>query len=153
VAAVIPTYRFEEALELGRLQSFLAAHPVIETCVVTASRTYGRTGVMREILALMPPSCRLRHGAARGGDKLAGQIWSWLGRELTEYPVTGEQWRITRGAGFNRNLLMLEGRPGEQRADICLAFIRDRSHGATHCAGAARELDIPTFVFPYTTGG
>jgi hypothetical protein len=146
------TWSLPESLELGRLSEHLMRHPVIETAVVTASRTYARSGVMREVLAFLPPSCRLRHGAARGGDKLAGQIWSWLGRELTEYPVTGEQWRISRGAGFARNVLMLEGRPGEQRADICLAFIRDRSHGATHCAASARELDIPTFVFPYATG-
>jgi hypothetical protein len=147
-----PLFRPAEAETLTELLGHIATHPVIEWCVITASRTYARAGTMRAILECLPSSTRLRHGAARGGDRLAGQIWVWLGRELTEYPVTAEQWRLTRRAGHLRNQLMLEGRPGEPRADICLEFNRDHSAGAADCAARARALDIPTFTFPYTTG-
>jgi hypothetical protein len=32
-------------------------------------------------------------------------------------------------------------------ADLCLAFIRNHSRGAAHCAAAAREAGITTHVF------
>ncbi len=136
--------------ELGRLREHLAQHSVVDWVLVTASREWKRPSVMREVFALVPSCARLRAGAARGGDRLAAQLWTWTGHgTVDEFPVTAEQWRLSRRAGIDRNQRMVGAMPF---ADLCLAFIRDGSHGATDCARRAEEFGIPTFRFTYTTG-
>jgi hypothetical protein len=136
--------------ELDRLREHLARHSVVEWALLTASREWKRLGVMRDAFLLVPSCARLRAGAARGGDKLGAQLWSWTGHDrVAEYPVSREQWRLSRGAGFARNQAMVDAWPV---ADLCLAFIRDGSHGAIDCANRAETAGIPTFRFTYTTG-
>lgn len=48
-------------------------------------------------------------------------------------------WGTGRGAGFRRNVAMVSTLP-----DLCLAYIRDNSPGATHCARAAELAATPT---------
>lgn len=80
------------------------------------------------------------HGGARGADYLAGVAAKRQGFEVEVHPVTDEDWtRYGRKAGHLRNAgMVLAG------ADICLAFIRNESAGATGCASMARNAGIPT---------
>lgn len=89
------------------------------------------------------------HGACwRGADKMASD-WVALHRG-TGIPVAVEahpaDWRphgiYNPQAGLIRNRKMVE-----LGADLCLAFIRNGSRGAMHCAGLAEEAGIPTRRF------
>ncbi|TQS30016.1 DUF2493 domain-containing protein [Microbispora sp. KK1-11] len=88
------------------------------------------------------PNLVVVHGAcSRGADFLA-QRWA-EDRNRAGATITVEQhpadWdRYRRAAGFRRNAEMVATRP-----DLVLAFIRNGSPGATHCAGLAEKAGIP----------
>ena len=94
-----------------------------------------------------PPigSVTLVHGCARGADTIAASIARKVGMAIEEHPAAWD----TRGraAGVIRNSKMVDA-----GADVCLAFIRNRSRGATHCANAAERAGIETrrFTTPST---
>lgn len=83
------------------------------------------------------------HGACpRGADAMAS---AWVGecQQYDRIAVDEERhpadWkRYGRRAGILRNHAMINS-----GVDECLAFIRDSSPGATHCAGAAERADVP----------
>ena len=86
------------------------------------------------------------HGACpRGADEHARQ-WAYLAirREVevrTEpHPADWERWG--KAAGFIRNQEMVDA-----GANICLAFIKDFSRGASHCAERAEDAGIPVRRF------
>ena len=89
-----------------------------------------------------PPinSVTLVHGCARGADTIAASIARKIGMKVDEHPAAWD----TRGraAGVIRNSEMVNA-----GADVCLAFIRNRSRGATHCANAAERAGIETRRF------
>lgn len=80
------------------------------------------------------------HGAARGADATAGQVARKLGLLVEEHPAN---WRPEgRAAGVLRNQRMVNA-----GADVCLAFIRNNSRGASDCARRAEEAGIPVRYF------
>lgn len=87
----------------------------------------------------------LVHGGARGADTFAAELA--LSRGLTVECHT-PAWRpygiYNPQAGKVRNQQMVD-----LGADICLAFIRNNSRGATHCADAAERAGIPVRRFIY----
>lgn len=92
------------------------------------------------------------HGACPNGADAIADMWvrSWPLGELT---VTAERhpanWQQKgRRAGIVRNEAMVKA-----GADLCLAFIRDDSPGATHCAERAGEAGIPLRVWHYGQEG
>ena len=114
--------------------------------LVTGSRTWDDENTIRqafgEIVQLHgPENVTVVHGACpAGADRLADDIArAWAGMTVERHPAN---WRpggvFNRRAGFERNAHMVN-----LGADICLAFIRDRSAGATHCAALAEQAGIP----------
>lgn len=60
----------------------------------------------------------------------------------------GRGWSTCPTAGFHRNSMMVA-----LGADLCLAFINDRSAGASHCADAAQKAGIETLRFRMSSSG
>lgn len=116
--------------------------------LVTGSRTWA--DYPRVVAAIAEAAGRANttpvviHGAARGADTLAATAARSLGIEVEEHPANWEA--HGRAAGILRNRLMVD-----LGADVCLAFIRDDSRGATHCAALAESRGIPTRRFTETT--
>jgi YspA, cpYpsA-related SLOG family len=110
--------------------------------LVTGSRTWTDAGVIAGVLA-----GHYREGAVlvsgacpRGADALAEEYWALLGGRVERHPA---DWAgYGRRAGFVRNAQMVSA-----GADVCVAFIRDGSPGATHCAVLARAAGIETEVY------
>jgi hypothetical protein len=105
--------------------------------LVTGSRTWTDKSVIRAALrGQYAPGAVLVSGACpRGADAIAERAWTQLGGTIERHPA---EWRTGRGAGFARNAAMTAA-----GADICLAFIRDASPGATHTAALAEQAGIP----------
>ena len=83
-----------------------------------------------------------------GADYIANQ-WAHDFARTHGWPIVVEHhpanWRANnRGAGMIRNAEMVAA-----GADLCLAFIRTHSRGATHCAGLAQAAGIETRVYEW----
>lgn len=118
--------------------------------LVTVSRSWSAWSVMREALEQVHdrlPAAVLVHGDAPRGDRQAGHMWRGMGGEVERWPARwrehGDDCRCTdrkkvcRFAGLRRNLEMVESGP-----DLVLAFIRNGSAGASHCAQVAEDAGI-----------
>jgi YspA, cpYpsA-related SLOG family len=81
-------------------------------------------------------------GCAKGADYLAAQAARKLLWGVEDHPADWDKHGVS--AGIIRNLEMVKA-----GADVCLAFIRNNSRGATHCADAAERAGIPTFRYLY----
>ena len=101
--------------------------------------------VLNQVLALADALGReltiVHGGCPTGADAITDR---WCRRRedqvrLEAYPANW-QWR-RKGAGPVRNKDMVE-----RGADMCLAFIKDYSRGATGLAVLAQEAGIPTYV-------
>jgi hypothetical protein len=79
----------------------------------------------------------LVHGGADGADTIAAQVWEALGQPTEPHPANWRRYGKKR-AGIIRNAQMVAA-----GADLCLAFIRNHSPGATDCADRAQAAGIP----------
>jgi YspA, cpYpsA-related SLOG family len=81
------------------------------------------------------------HGACpRGADAMADTWAKDYACRVERHPA--EWGRFGKQAGFIRNTVMVEA-----GADECLAFVKDGSRGATHCAALAQRAGIPVLRF------
>jgi Bifunctional DNA primase/polymerase, N-terminal/YspA, cpYpsA-related SLOG family len=105
--------------------------------LVTGSRTWTDPAVIADTLrAWFHPGTVLVTGACpRGADAIAEHLWASWGGPAERHPA---DWPSGRGAGFARNAAMVA-----LGADVCLAFIRDNSPGASHTARLAALAGIP----------
>ena len=112
--------------------------------LVTGSRTWDDYDLVRTALAA---ACyqnfpvTIVHGACpSGADAIASWWVQQIGRNLaiTEERHPADWKKLGKRAGPVRNAEMVK-----LGADVCLAFIRDRSRGATHTANLAEKTGIP----------
>lgn len=115
--------------------------------LITGSRDWDDTATITEALQDVwesydcPPAPTLVSGACpTGADHIAETHWQSLGHPIERHPA---DWHAHgRAAGPRRNQAMVDA-----GADVCLAFIRDDSRGATQCANAAERAGIPTIRY------
>jgi hypothetical protein len=111
--------------------------------IVTGSRDWTDRGRIADRLALLPgeDDTVVVHGAARGVDRIAGEEAMKLGLLVEPHPVTNEEWKFSRQAGFKRNERM-----AQIGADLCIAFWDGRSHGTLDMITRAVKHGIPVDV-------
>jgi len=112
--------------------------------LVTGSRDWDDLDVVYAHLALAiyqnVPAVIVHGACPTGPDAMA----AWWTRRYRDLGLTEERhpanWSVNgKRAGFIRNAHMVN-----LGADICLAFIRNGSRGATHTADLAEKAGIPT---------
>lgn len=134
--------------------------------LVTVSRSWSAWSVMRSALETTYakyPGAILVHGDAARGDRDAAGMWRGLGGKDEPWPAdwqrcasdcrhkpahTSNNHNYCPYAGFRRNTAMVESAPA-----MVLAFIRDNSRGATHCAQAAEDAGIPVVRYDQGSPG
>ena len=109
--------------------------------LVTGSRDWLDRGAVERALVTAQLAAggtpTLVSGNARGADLIAEGIAESLGWPVERHPA---DWaRFGNAAGPRRNAEMVA-----LGADVCLAFIRNRSRGASHTAGLAEAAGIWT---------
>jgi hypothetical protein len=76
------------------------------------------------------------HGACpTGADRMADELAKVCNWNVERHPADWHRYR--KAAGYRRNADMVNA-----GADICLAFIRNESAGATHCSDLAEKAGI-----------
>jgi hypothetical protein len=105
------------------------------TVVVTGSRDWKDAERVKTRIKALPHGTLLVHGGARGVDTIAGKAAK---AHCTVRVVHADWETYGKAAGPIRNERMLR----EYKPDLAIAFIRNNSRGATHCANRAMKLGI-----------
>jgi len=111
--------------------------------LVTGSRDWTDREVIQLLLAKVYDQVKDRdpilvHGTARGVDEMSSKIWLELGGAVEAHPADWD--RYGKQAGFVRNQQMVD-----MGANLCIAFIKNNSRGASACARLAEKASIKTW--------
>lgn len=109
--------------------------------LVTGSRTWTDRTAIRHALTwcrrMYGPTATVVHGACpHGADAIADREAQTLGLQVERHPADWQTYG--KRAGYVRNAAMVE-----LGSDVCLAFVRNGSPGASMCASLAERADIP----------
>lgn len=112
--------------------------------LITGSRTWNNIDTIERVLkAYAVPKQRVvmvSGHCPKGADWICEQWAHELGWAVEKHPANWTKYG--KAAGFIRNDEMtLKG------ADVCLAFIRANSKGATHCVRMAKARGIPVRIW------
>jgi hypothetical protein len=151
----VPKQTWEDVME-GRLHEDEEIEADVETelmpvenprpfrILVTGSRDWGdRSSAEKKRLETAlrsfwnsygPKSVLVSGACPTGADRLAETLWESWGGTVERHPA---DWRMGRSAGPKRNRRMVES-----GADVCLAFIKNESRGATGCVNMAEQAGI-----------
>lgn len=109
--------------------------------LVTGSRTWENLSKVEMVLyTYLPDIERIIVGDAYGVDKV---VVDWCISNEVPYTVYYAEWlKFGKRAGYIRNQDMVDAKP-----DLCIAFIRDNSRGATMTKQLAEKANIKTIVY------
>lgn len=112
--------------------------------LITGSRTWVSVETIEAAMdwhALGSTDITVIHGhCPSGADTIADQIAVARSWTVQRRPANWTRWG--RAAGYRRNADMVT-----EGADVCLAFIRNSSKGASMCARLAEKAGIATYRF------
>lgn len=110
--------------------------------LITGSRDWGNRAVIEEALSpySQSSSVLVSGNCPSGADAIAEEIWESWGLVVERHPADWK--KHGKKAGFLRNQQMVD-----LGADVCLAFRKNYSRGATHCANSAMMSGIEVFWF------
>jgi hypothetical protein len=117
--------------------------------LITGSRTWDDTDTIRDAILTLATSCgrdnlTIVHGhCPKGADAIADRLaQTYPGGPIAVERHPAQWYKHGKKAGFIRNKEMVE-----LGADVCLAFIKDESRGATMCADLAELEGIQVYRF------
>lgn len=109
--------------------------------LITGSRTWTDFETITTALAELGENHVLISGnCPQGADLMCEKAAEKLGWALELYPADWD--KFGKSAGFIRNEIMVNKSP-----DICLAFIHNKSKGATGTVNLSKKAEIPTMVY------
>lgn len=122
--------------------------------LITASRSWDRPDLIwtvldiiaKEAAAAGDTSMTVVHGCAKGGDTHAD---NWVRKGGQPLDVTAERHPPNYTKYGKRAPWVRDSEMVRAGANVCLAFIRDDSKGASGTAAMAEAADIPTQRFYY----
>lgn len=115
--------------------------------LITGSRDWHDIQLIHDALSMLelPLPVTLVSGACpTGADAICEEAAEELGWNIERHPADWK--RHGRRAGYVRNAEMVD-----LGADLCLAFIKNRSRGASMTAELARKAGMRLIIFEATT--
>ena len=101
---------------------------------------------LTEVISEVEEEITVIHGAARGADKIGGEVAAEMKLKVEEYPA---DWNTHgRYAGFVRNKFMVE----ECKPNVILAFWDGKSKGTLHTIKLAKKNNILNLIVKDSNG-
>lgn len=111
--------------------------------LITGSREWTDIRLIRDTLSPIwkaHPNVTLVSGACpRGADRICEDLAGLFGWTIERHPAEWDKYGPRSGYKRNAEMVALG-------ADVCFAFIKDESRGATHTARLAHKSGIQTFI-------